>query len=379
MDFEPNEEQRLLCEAARRFLAHEFPPARLREVEVQGLQAFLPVYRKMGELGYLGLAIPEEAGGSGGGWLDLALFAEEAGRALVPALQITSMVIGAQALLGMDDAGRQSERLRALAAGTAVLVPAWREGAQASREPPTATRLVARGDRLEIHGARRFVEGFDVASEVLVPVCGPDGAARFALLAKGADISATPQRLTSLDAVHELNFRGTRVASAHTLPGGWSTWLGLMDGAKIIAAAWAVGAARAALEKALGYAKERQQFGRPIGSFQAVQHRLADAAIVLEQASAMVRYAAWLRATGAACAREAAMAKLIAGRAVRQVTHAATLTHGGYGFMEEFDIQLYFRRAKLFDQLVEGPVLQRELIAADDSQDLERLCCRRTA
>jgi len=94
---------------------------------------------------------------------------------------------------------------------------------------------------------------------------------------------------------------------------------------------------------------------------------------VLEQASAMVRYAAWLCAIQGSCAREAAMAKLMAGRAVRVVTHAATLTHGGYGFMEEFDIQLYFRRAKQFEHLVEGPVLQRELIAGEDCEDLLRV------
>jgi len=144
-------------------------------------------------------------------------------------------------------------------------------------------------------------------------------------------------------------------------------------GAKIIAAAWGVGAARAALDMALVYARDRRQFGRPIGSFQAVQHRLADAAIALEQASAMVRYAAWLRSGGGECAREAAMAKLVAGGAVRRVTRAAALTHGGYGFMEEFDIQLYVRRAKQYDQLVEGPALQRELIAGEASDDLLRV------
>ena len=126
----------------------------------------------------------------------------------------------------------------------------------------------------------------------------------------------------------------------------WNDWLEVIDAAKIIVAAWAVGAARAALDMAVAYAKVRQQFNRPIGSFQAIQHRLADAAIALEQATAMVRYAAWLRARRAAWQREARMARLVAGRVVRQVTHAATLTHGGYGFMEEFDIQLYFRRAK---------------------------------
>ncbi|OGA90798.1 MAG: hypothetical protein A3G27_07295 [Betaproteobacteria bacterium RIFCSPLOWO2_12_FULL_66_14] len=372
MNFQPNEEQRLLCESARKFFAHEFGLARVREVETQGLNAFLPVYRQMGELGYLGIAIAEEAGGAGGDWLDLALFAEEAGRALVPTLQITSVVLGAQALLTLGDPG--SERIAALAAGTTVIAPAWLEGTDAGREPAQATRAVARGDRVEIEGGKRFVQGYDVASELLVSACDADSSARFVLVPRDCEgLAATPQRLSSLDVVHDLVFSRVSVSRQSVLPGAWGAWLEAIDGAKIIAAAWAVGAARAALDMAVTYAKDRKQFGRAIGSFQAVQHRLADAAILLEQASAMVRYAAWLHARTGHCPREAAMAKLVAGRAIREVTHAATLTFGGYGFMEEFDIQLYFRRAKLLEHLIEGPVVQRELIAAEPSEDLLRV------
>ena len=372
MNFQPSEEQRMLCESARRFFAGEFPLARLREVESQGLQAFLPVYRKMGELGYLGIAIAEEDGGAGGDWLDLALFAEEAGRALVPTLQIASLALGAQALLRLGKAERS--RVAALAASTAILAPAWLEDAEAGRAPVESTRAAASGETLRIDGVKRFVQAFEVATELLVPVCGPEGDTRFVLVPRhAAGIAATAQRLASLDTVHDLGFTAVSVARERMLPLQWSAWLEAIDGAKIIAAAWALGAARAALEMAVGYAKDRRQFGRPIGSFQAVQHRLADAAIALEQACALVRYAAWLRAGGRICAREAAMAKLVAGRAVREITHAATLTHGGYGFMEEFYIQLYVRRAKQFDQLVEGPALQRELVAGEESDDLLRV------
>ena len=369
MNFQPSEEQSMLCESARKFLLGEFPLARVREVETLGLAAFLPAYREMGRLGYLGIAIPEESGGVGGDWLDLALFAEEAGRALVPTLQIWSMAIGAQSLLKLGEKGAQ--RVAALANGERIIAPAWIEGVEADRNEPRTTRAVACGDRIEISGEKRFVQAFDVADELLVPVSAEDDRACFALLPRdGAGTSATCERLSSLDVIHDLRFDRVGISRESLLPGVWSDWLEVIDGAKIIAAAWAVGAARAALEMALRYAADRKQFGHPIGSFQAVQHRLADAAVVLEQASAMVRYAAWLRASQGRCRREAAMAKLVAGRAVRQVTYAATLTHGGYGFMEEFDIQLYFRRAKQFDHLVEGPVLQRELIAAEDCDDL---------
>lgn len=370
MNFQPNEEQRILCDAARKFFDREFPLARLREVESRGLEAFLPVYRKMGELGYLGIAVPEEGGGSGGDWLDLALFAEEAGRALVPSLQLASVVLAGQALLAFGNEEQRRERMPALLAGEKVIAPAWLEEAEASREPPQLTRATSRGDAMELEGAKRFVEGCSVASELLVSAADSTGNTLFLLVPRdGAGVAAEERRLTSHERVHDLQFNAVSVPRANAMPCGWSEWLKLIDAAKIFAAAWAVGAARAALDMGVAYAKVRKQFGRPIGSFQAVQHRLADAAIVLEQATAMVRYAAWLCASSGHCPREAAMAKLVAGRAIRQVTHAATLTHGGYGFMEEFDIQLYFRRAKQLEHQVEGLALQRELIASEEAQD----------
>ena len=368
MDFQPNEEQRMFAESARKFLSREFPLQRVRDIESQGLSAFLPCYREMAKLGYLALGIPEQAGGSGT-WLDLELFAEEAGRALVPPLQIASIAIGAQALAAFG----RADTVAALLAGESVLAPAWLEQDEASREPPRSTQCGRRGDAFVIEGEKRHVLGFEVAGELLVAARGDDGPCFALVPADAPGISSRRAVLTSGDTVSDLRFGSVKVERERLLRGSWSDWLRIMDGAKIIAAAWAVGAARAAIDMALGYAKDRKQFGVPIGKFQAVQHRLAEAAITLEQACAMVRYAAWLHATRTDCAREAAMAKIVAGKAVRQVTHAATLTHGGYGFMEEFDIQLYFRRATLFEHLVEGPATQREILAADAGEDLLRV------
>lgn len=370
MDFSLSEEQTMTCDVARKFFAREFPLRRLREVEVQGLEGFMPVYRRMGELGFLGIGVREDCGGGGGSWLDLALFAEEAGRALVPTLQITSVVLAAQALIGFGGAAEHRDRIAGLVAGEAVIAPAWIEGEEASREPGSATKAVTHRDRIELDGVKRYVEAFDVASGLLVPACDSRGHARFYLVPRESPgLSAEENRLSSLDRVHEVRLVKVSLATSSALGGCWDDWLEVIDAAKIIVAGWAVGAARAALDMAVEYAKVRQQFDRPIGSFQAIQHRLADAAIAVEQATAMVRYAAWLRGNSGQWKREARMARLVAGRVVRQVVHAAMLTHGGYGFMEEYDIQLYCRRAKQLEFMVEGPMLQRELIAGEDVQD----------
>lgn len=370
MNFELDEEQRMLTDSARRFFEREFPLERLRNFETRGWNAFLPVFRQMGELGWLGIGIPEEAGGAGGSWLDLELFAEEAGRALVPTLQITSITLAAQALIAMGTAAQKQQYLPELLAGRSVITPAWLDDSHASREPPATLRVTTRDHGAALDGSLRHVEAFTIADQLLVVARANDGSAQFHLLDRGSDgIHARETTLTSLERRHDLEFRGVPSSPAAMLQGDWDIWLRIADGAKIIAAGWAVGATRAALERAVAYAKERYQFDRPIGSFQAVQHRLADAAILTEQAAAITRFAAWQYGALGHHAREAAMAKLVAGRALRLVSNAAVLTHGGYGFMEEFDIQLYVRRAKQYEYLIEDPTLQRELIAAEDCED----------
>src|SRR3990172_13174215 len=134
-------------------------------------------------------------------------------------------------------------------------------------------------------------------------------------------MSAREMRLSSLDRVHDLRFDRVRLPVASALGGDWKQWLEVVDGAKIIVGAWAVGAARAALEMAGAYAKVREQFNRPIGSFQAVQHRLADAAIAVEQATGIVRYAAWLRGGARQGTRGAAQGGPVGGGGRGPVDH----------------------------------------------------------
>ncbi|KAA0219309.1 MAG: acyl-CoA dehydrogenase [Lautropia sp.] len=354
MNFEPSDAQRIAGDAVRRFLEHEFPRTRLRDVERDGLGAFLPVYRRMGDLGYLGVAMPEEYGGSGGTLLDLALVAEEMGRALVPTLQVSSIVLAARALLAFGAGERLGARMRALVAGRRVAATAIGD--------PVGHENGA--------GQAYLVEACDVADEILV--VAREGGDRAAWrLVPLSELGPLPhaRRLTSLERVWRIEAARLACADAPLIVGAWHDWQTVVDDANTIAAAWALGAARAAIEIGVAYAKERRQFGRPIGSFQAVQHRLADSAVALEQASALVRYSAWACASGHRSGRMASMAKLVAGRALRQATYAAMMTHGGYGFTEEFDIQLYFRRARQLEQLIEGPARLRERIAEDDADD----------
>ena len=363
MDFRLTEQQELIRETARAFFAKEFPPRRLREVEAQGLEAFLPIYRRMAELGFLGLAVPEDAGGSGGTWLDLALLCEEAGRALIPPVHITSAILAGQAILVLGTPSQQRDVLPRLLAGERVVAPAHLETENDRRDAMPGTTATPERSGFVLKGRKRFVESFEVAAALLVTARGTSGRAGLYLVPREATgLRHREWVLQSLDRMTDVELDRVAVPGDAALTGAWETWLDVLDGAKLALAAYATGAAQAALDMAVAYSKMRVQFDRPIGSFQALQHKLADAAMHVAQARVLVQLAAWLRDTRGACAEEAAMAKLVAGRALRRAAYTATLTHGGYGFMEEQEIQLFFRRAKLLEHRLGGPADQHDLI-----------------
>ena len=363
MDFKLTEQQEMLRDVARAFFSREFPSARLREVEERGLSDFLPVYRKMGEMGFLGIGIPEEYGGSDGTWLDLAIVNEEAGRALVPTVHISSATLAGHALLGMGSGPTREKLLPRVTRGEMVIAPTYLEDGRPSRSPELSTTAHVGGDTVRLRGKKLFVEAFDVASMLLVSAREPSGAAGFFLVSReSAGVRWKERVLQSLERVADVEFDGVPVSTDGALATDWRGWLEAVDGAKVALAAYAVGAAAAALDSALQYSNVRKQFDRPIGSFQAIQHRLVDAAMQVEQARTLVSYTAWLRQAKGSCPREVAMAKLLATRAFRQAAYASTLTYGGYGFIVDQDIQLYFRRAKQVEHQLEGPALQREII-----------------
>jgi alkylation response protein AidB-like acyl-CoA dehydrogenase len=366
VNFRLTEQQELIRETARAFFTKEFPPSRLRAVEAEGLAPFLPVYRRMGELGFLGLGAPEEDGGAGGTWLDLALLNEEAGRALIPTVHIASAVLAGQAILGLGTPAQRRAVLPGLFAGERIVAPAYLEGEADRRSALPGTTAVADRGVVVLHGVKRFVEGFELAAALLVTAReGSERAGLYLVERDRAGLRTREWVLQSLERVADVDLAGVAVMADAALPGAWEAWLEALDGAKLALAAFATGAAQAALDLALAYSKVRVQFDRPIGSFQALQHKLADAAMHVTQARMLVQVAAWLRDTRGTAVEETAMAKLVAGRALRRATYTATLTHGGYGFMEEQDVQLYFRRAKGLEHRLGGPAEQHDLIVPE--------------
>ena len=369
MDFGFSEEQEMFRTAVRDFLKKEFPLKLVHDIEEAGSKELLPIYRKMAELGFLGVTLPEEYGGYGGSWVEVAILNDEAGRALLPTVHVGSITLAGEAILTFGSNEQRRSLLPGLILGERIIAPAWLEAQADPRSPDIDTKVDKRGDHFAINGSKRFVSHTEIATHLLVlarPADKGAGQGDIVLLLVDSNAPGVSQHLLRVQSgewVADVAFRDVLVDERNYLAGDWSRWLALVDGAKIALAAYSVGAAQAALAMGVDYAKERIQFDRPIGSFQVLQHKLADAAAIIEQAKVMSYYAAWLKEHDGACPEEAAMAKLLAGKALEQAATTASLIHGGYGFSVEHDIQLYFRRIKALEHLPEGAAKQKEIIA----------------
>lgn len=347
MDFTP--EQELLRESVRRTCARHAGPDVVRKLENDAVGYPAALWSALAELGLLGLCIPEEHGGSAMDMLDAVVVYEELGRALTPSPHFVSCVLAAGALVRSGDAAVQARWLPPIAGGDAVVSVAWTE--PDGGFGPAGVRLRARPDGagFVLDGVKRHVPFARAADALLVLARAPEGVV-LTLVDPNADGVSMQQQLTvASDTQFRVTFTDVHVGAegvVHVADDAWSVWHHTMLDGAILLAAQAVGGARAALELTLDYAKRREQFDRPLGAFQAIAHYLADATTMVDGAQTLVWEAAWAKATGRPIGRLAPMAKLYAAKTFRDVTAMAQQVFGGNGFTLDFDVQLYFRRAK---------------------------------
>jgi alkylation response protein AidB-like acyl-CoA dehydrogenase len=259
--------------------------------------------------------------------------------------------------------------------GEAILTPAWLEPENGFGPKGVQVGAVPDGDGFVISGRKRHVGFARAASSLVVLARSGDGPADvdlFLVDPSAEGVTLTQQMTIASDAQYQVDFDQVRVAPSDRIGAagsGWSTWDAVMHDGIILAAAQAVGGAQYAMEITVQYAKDRQQFDKPLGAFQALAHYLADASASVDGAEMLVHEAAWARADGRSVAKLAPMAKLFACQTFRDVTATAQQIFGGIGFTVEFDIQLYFRRAKqlqiswwdtrYLEELVAAAVLDR--------------------
>jgi alkylation response protein AidB-like acyl-CoA dehydrogenase len=360
MDLDLTAEQEMLRAMVRGVCTTFAPLDTVRALEDDPIGFPPELWKQMAELDLIGLMLPPEYGGSGMSALEGAVVYSELGRALAPTPHFVSAVLAGGLLLraGTDD--QKQEWLPRIASGDAIVTAGWLEPGNAFGPRGVQTRAAADGT---IDGTKWHVPFAQAATAILVLARVGDAAGDvdlFLVDASDPGVAMEQQKSLASDTQYAVTFAGAR----GTRVGSWAAWHDTMVDGIVMLAAQAVGGARYALDITVQYAKDREQFDKPLGAFQAIAHNLADAATAVDGAEILVYEAAWAKATGKPIDRLAPMAKLFACRTFRDVTATAQQIFGGVGFTLEYDIQLYFRRAKQLQLSWWDDRALEELIAA---------------
>jgi alkylation response protein AidB-like acyl-CoA dehydrogenase len=367
MDFDLNKAQKLLQQSARDFFARECKPERVRELMATDTAYDDGLWRAMADQGWTGLIIPEEFGGLGLSLVDLIAVSEEMGRACLPGPFLSTL--WAAALI--DRAGGEGQRkqyLEPIAAGDMKATVALL-GEDADWNPESVQlRAEKEGKEFRLRGRKEFVTDAEVADLIICVARGNDGLvlAPVEKGAKGMTIAAT----SGVDATRKLysvDFEDVVAPEADALAFNTRT-LDAVESATAAAVvalcAEMLGVMQWTLENAVEYAKTRQQFGKPIGVYQAVQHQLADMFLMTEGARSAVYYAAWAVSENDPSAKLAvSVAKACCSDAAREVGNRGAQVHGGIGFTWEHNLQLYYKRAKASEIMFGDANYHREEIA----------------
>ncbi|MGH9229369.1 MAG: acyl-CoA dehydrogenase family protein [Acidimicrobiales bacterium] len=362
-DLALSDEQEVLRSSARAFLQRARPPELVRRAGATDGEGHDPdLWRGMAGLGWLGLAFAESAGGAGGSLLDLAVVYEEAGRALVP----TTLYSTVEAALLIDRAGDDGQRarlLRPIFAGERIVSVAHHETGMRSSPAALATTAAVEGDDVVVGGTKLFVPNAGVADTLVVVARDPAASGAVRLVVVPTDAPGVRRtRLTTFahDAQHEVSFEAVRVPVDRVLNRVSSNAWPAVEEARRVATALQcvemVGGARAVLDLTVRYVTDRAQFGRPIGSFQAVQHHVADLSTRIDAAGLAAWQAVWRCSRGGdadapdvdgdGAEAGVAIAKVAAGDAYVETTLMAHQLHGGIGFSLDHDLHLWSDRAR---------------------------------
>jgi alkylation response protein AidB-like acyl-CoA dehydrogenase len=348
MNFDFSDEQKQMRDEARKFLSEQCPPKAVREVLDGKAPYDKALWKGLAEMGFLGVAIPEQFGGAGAGHLELCVIAEEMGRALAPVPFSSTVYLAAEAILIAGSDAQKQKWLPKIAAGEAIGTLALFEGK--GNPSPKAIKLTANGGVL--NGVKKPVPDGAIADFAVV-------AARTGSSGRESDISlfivdlkaggVEVKSLTNIDLTRgqaEFTFKDAKAEPLGATSEGWSVITQVLDRAAVLTAFEQVGGADRALEMGRDYALDRIAFGRPIGSFQAVKHMLADMYVSATLARSNCYYGAWALSTNAGELPEAAAAaRISATQAFQHCAKNNIQVHGGMGFTWEFDCHMYYRRA----------------------------------
>lgn len=353
MDVLLTEEEELLRKGAREFLEAEVPPGLVRAMEKDDLGYPPELWKKMADMGWLGLALPEKYGGQGLPLTYLGLLVQEMGRVLAPVPFHGTMVTALTIARDGTEEQRQ-EVLPRVARGEMALTWALIESTPRFFHPEDVhLQAVARGDRYEVTGTKMFVENFGAAEKCLVAcrtapaTSGNHGISLFLVDTKQPGVSATPLVTLARDKQSQVTFTRVAVPKKNLVGGlhqGWPVVEAMLDRGAALLCSQLLGASRRQAEMAIAYSKERYAFGQPLGGFQSIAHTCADMIIWVDGGELLTYEAMWRLDQGLPASIEVSQAKAFCNDKCMPLGRLANAVHGGMGFMEEFDLTLWFRR-----------------------------------
>lgn len=377
MDFRLSEEQKLVQATARDFVDREILPHN-REWEEKG-EIPRPFYDKMAELGFLGAPVPEKYGGAGMDYVSFMLLVEELSRGSSSVRTTVSVQtsLSETSLMWFANEDQKREWLVPLAKGKKLGAWALTEPEAGSDAANLSTTYTVEGNEVVLNGRKRFISNGSIADYVQVYARKP-GSKRH----EGLSLFMVPKGTAGFKVTHvesksklglrasptaDLAFEDCRIPTANLVGkegNGWEQAMRTLNSGRIGIAAGAVGVARAALETAIKYVKERKAFGRPIGDFQLIREMIAQSAVEIDAARLLTLRAAHLRDLDLDNTLEVSMAKLFGAQMAQRVTDWAIQVHGGYGFSGEFDVERFFRDARILG-LYEGTNEIQKLVIAE--------------
>lgn len=355
MNFDLAKEQKMLKASAREFLKKECPPSMLLEWKDDTADYPRNLYKTMADLGWMGIMIPEAYEGVGENFLDLTILQEAAGETCLSGPFFSTVVLGGLTILAAGTDEQKKSWLPKVSAGKMVLALATAEADTGYEAAGSKTKAIRTRDGYVVNGAKLFVENAHIADTIICAAavetagCTDDAVTLFLIDGKSKGIECACLKTLAFDKQCQVLFKDVRVPRENVLGGigqGSRILEDIQLKAAVLKCAELVGVMQAVLDRTVAYAKERKQFKRPIGSFQAIQHQCADMLIDVDGSRFITYQTAWKIAEGLPCQMDVAMAKAWTGRAAARVARMGHTIHGAISFTEEHDMHLFYRRAK---------------------------------
>ncbi len=371
MDLRFTETQEILKKMARDFLTTECPKTLVRKLE-QSEKGYSPeLWKKMAELGWMGLIIPEEYEGIGYTFQDLVVLLEEIGKNILPG-PLVATITSTFSILEAGSEEQKKELLPKIAQGELILTTALLEGDGVFDASGIAVKATSKGDDFIINGTKLFVEMAHVANYILCVTRTKDGTSPekgitlFIVDSTTPGISCEVIPTIAADKLCEVRFENVNVPKKNILgkiDEGWPIVEMMLRKGAIAKCAESIGAIQTCVEMTVAYSKERVQYERPIGAFQALQHKMADMWTAMETSRYLVYEAAWMESEGLPCAKEASMTKAYVNEVYKNTSKWAVRLHGAIATSADHDIPLYYRRSLASDIAFGNTDFHREIVA----------------